>query len=604
MNRRTCCIVTLTVVGMALVRTSLVIAGETVPANAGFEQGQPGQAPVQWLVPKIPGFHVLVCDEDPKSGTQCLTIKPIAEGSGPFGNVMQRVDAAPFRGKRVRYRAAVRTAIDGQEGRAQLWLRVDRVREKGQRKMGFFDNMNNRPIRKKDWDYYEIVGDIAEDAEVINVGMLFAGSGQAWMDDASLEIVDQDIEATGRGLRGVSFDDIGPGLLEITGAMELKSGPSLVSRLTRTLGLAAKKADDEQEQDANVLIPVPLAYRQQVPVTYELTVDPPEAATSVTIYQDTPQNHVAKVSVSLSPKRDKVAIRFRSLVLVGPSDFSDVPDRVDIPNRWPEECQPWLESTWCVDSQHEKIQTLSKEIRKKTDDVMTLIAAVQEQASEIFSNAQGQTRDLTAVEALTGRGSCTSSANVVAALLRASHIPARVVAGYPSWSGPLQTHYIVEAYVPQFGWYPIESSMCKSPWPNEYQVNVAIVPPKYESKELADGRPMAAGGVPYLSLTEMPGAPSTLSAKGTIDPATNCDHQCMMVRKFPTDDGQWGSVLDAARSRWRQWLASAPHSNEEGQLILGPAPETIDATSPSELMEGLRVRWKHQVGNMGCTGET
>ncbi|MBP7052315.1 MAG: transglutaminase domain-containing protein [Phycisphaerae bacterium] len=587
MNCRMCRLVILAAVGIALVWTSRVAAAEAVPANAGFEQGQPGQAPAQWLVPKIPGFRVFVCDEDPKSGTQCLTIKPSAEGSGPFGNVMQRIDAAPFRGTRVRYRAAVRTAIDGQEGRAQLWLRVDRVREKGQRRMGFFDNMSDRPIRKKDWDYYEIVGDIAEDAEAICLGMFLAGSGQAWMDDVSLEIVDQDAEVTGRGLRGVSFDDIGPGLLEITGAMELKCGPSLVSRLTRTLGLAAKKADDKQEQDANVLIPVPLAYRQQVPVTYELTVDPPEVATSVAIYQDTPENHVAKVSVALSPKHDKVGIRFRSLVLVGPSSFSDVPDRVDIPDRWPEECQPWLGSTWCVDSQHERIQALSREIRENADDVMTLIAAVQERASVIFSNAQGQARDLTAVEALTGRGSCTSSANVVAALLRASHIPARVVAGYPSWSGPLQTHYIVEAYVPQFGWYPIESSMCKSPWPNEYQVNVAIVPPKYESRELADARPMAAGGVPYLSLTEMPGAPSTISAKGTIDPAANCDHQCKMIRKFPTDDGQWDSVLNAANSRWRKWLASEPRSNEKGQLVLGPKPETIDATSPSELMEEL-----------------
>jgi hypothetical protein len=330
-----------------------------------------------------------------------------------------------------------------------------------------------------------------------------------------------------------------------------------------------------------------LAYRQQVPVTYELTVDPPEAATSVTIYQDTPYNHVAKVSVALSSKHDKVDIKFRSLVLVGPSSFSDVPDRVDIPDQWPEECQLWLKSTWCVDSQHEKIQALSKEIRENADDVMTLIAAVQERASTIFANAQGQAKDLTAVEALTGRGSCTSSANVVAALLRASHIPARVVAGYPSWSGPLQTHYIVEAYVPQFGWYPIESAMCKSPWPNEYQVNVAIIPPKYESKELADWRPTAAGGVPYLSLTEMPDAPSGIILRGTIDPAKNCDHQCKMIRKFPTGDGQWESVLDEANSRWQKWLASEPRSTE-GQLILGPKPDAIEATSPSELMEELK----------------
>jgi hypothetical protein len=590
MDCRTQRLVILATVVIAPVRTSLVAAAETVPANSGFEQGQPGQAPENWLVPKVPGYHVLVSDENPKSGKQCVTIKRGTEKPGPFGNVMQKIDAASFRGKRVRYRAAVRTETDGQDGRAQLWMRVDLPAKRGQRNVGFFDNMANRPIRKKDWDYYQIVGDIAEDAETINLGMFLAGSGQAWMDDVSLEIVDQDAKVTGRVLGtmgGMSFDDIGPGLFEITGAMELKHEPSLASRMAETLGFAAKRANDEQERSVNVLLPLPLAYRQQVPVTYELTVDPPEAATSVTIYQDTPHNHVAKVSVVLRSKRDKVAVKFRSLVLVGPSSFSEIPDRAEIPDQWPEQCQPWLKSTWCVDSEHDKIQALSKEIRENADDVMTLIAGVQEQAGIVFANAQGEFKDLTAVAALTSRGSCTSNANFVAALLRASNVPARIVAGYPSWSGPLQTHYIVEAYVPQFGWYPIDSTMCKSPWPNEYQLNVAIIPPKYESKELADRRPQAAAGVPYLSLTETPDAPSGIIANGTIDPARNCDHQCKMVRKFPTDDSQWASVLDAAKSRWQKWLGSEPQSTEGSQLILGPKPDAIDATSPSELTEEL-----------------
>jgi hypothetical protein len=81
---------------------------------------------------------------------------------------------------------------------------------------------------------------------------------------------------------------------------------------------------------------------------------------------------------------------------------------------------------------------------------MTIIAVTQERAGTIFFNAQRRAKDLTAVEALEGRGSCTSCAKLVAALLRACNIPARVVAGYPSWTGPLQAHYIVEAYVPDF----------------------------------------------------------------------------------------------------------------------------------------------------------
>jgi hypothetical protein len=587
MNCWTYRLMILATVVIALVWTSLV-AAETVPANPGFEEGQPGQAPDRWRVPTIPGYQVLISDENPKSGKQCVTIKRGTEKPGPFGNVMQGIDAAPFRGKRVRYRAAVRTEIEGQEGSAHLWMRVDLTAKDGKRRSGFFDNMSGRPIRKNDWDYYEIVGDIAEDAETIVVGMFLRGSGQAWMDDVSLEIVGQDVRVTGRDLP--SFDGIGPGLFEIIGAMELKREPSLASRVAETLGFAAQRGDGEQEQSVNVLLPVPLAYRQQVPVTYELSVYPPEAATGITVYQDTPDNHVAKVRVVLKSKRDKVDIKFRSLVLVGPSSFGDVPKRVQIPDQWPEECQPWLASTWCVEAQHDKIQALSKEIRDAADDaddVMSIIAGVQERAGKVVANAQGDYQGLTAVAALTSLGSCTSNANLVAALLRGCNIPARVVAGYPSWTGPLQTHYIVEAWVPQFGWYPIEPTALKSPWPNEYQVNVAVVPPKYESREFADARPQAAAGVPYLSLTEMPDAPSGIIVGGTLGPRRNCDHQCWMVRKFPTDDGQWASALDAARSRWQKWLASKPQATEEGQLIFGPKPDAIHATSPSELMEEL-----------------
>jgi hypothetical protein len=296
---------------------------------------------------------------------------------------------------------------------------------------------------------------------------------------------------------------------------------------------------------------------------------------------------VAKVVVLLNDECSKVDIDFRSLVLVGPSSFDDVPDTAPIPERWPEECQPWLESTWCVESQHERIQKVSKEIRGNADDLMTLISGVQQRASEIFANAQGQAYSLIAVDALDGRGSCTSCANLVAALLRASNVPARVLAGYPSWSGPLQTHYIVEAYIPEFGWYPIESSLCKSPWANEYQINVAIVPPKYESKELADSRSCAAGGVPYLSLTETPNCPAGITARGTIDRERSCDHNCKMVRKFSAEDGDWAPALDLARSRWQQWLAAQSATAGETSLVLAPKADTITATSPSELIEEL-----------------
>ena len=95
---------------------------------------------------------------------------------------MQRIDATPFRGKKVRLRAKMKSAVIG-DSSARIWLRVDRPGA-----MGFFDNMTDRaPHSLPEWTELEITGEVAPDAEAIAFGMLFAGSGEAWIDEVTLE---------------------------------------------------------------------------------------------------------------------------------------------------------------------------------------------------------------------------------------------------------------------------------------------------------------------------------------------------------------------------------------------------------------------------------
>jgi len=54
-------------------------------------------------------------------------------------------------------------------------MRVDR----SENRVGFFDNMGDRPITLGEWQYYEIVGDVEEDAATVNIGMLLLGKGEA-----------------------------------------------------------------------------------------------------------------------------------------------------------------------------------------------------------------------------------------------------------------------------------------------------------------------------------------------------------------------------------------------------------------------------------------
>jgi erythromycin esterase len=134
------------------------------------------------------GYRVSLDATTPAEGKRCARIDREGErtASKPFGNVMQRISAVPYRGKKVRFTASVRAEVSGAHNQAQLWLRVDR--EKDQR--GFFDNMQDRPIRDPEWKAYSIVGDVAPDAESLNFGMFLLGEGRAWVDAVKIEVVE------------------------------------------------------------------------------------------------------------------------------------------------------------------------------------------------------------------------------------------------------------------------------------------------------------------------------------------------------------------------------------------------------------------------------
>jgi C-terminal processing protease CtpA/Prc len=133
-----------------------------------------------------------------------------------FGNLMKKKPAEAFAGREFLFKAAVKV----ESGKAQLWFRVDRPNGK----MGFFDNMHDRPIASRKWKVYEIRGKIAEDAENIAYGCFLPGSGKIFADAfrflvkegnqwKPVEIDDPGFEADAEGkrakdwiVRGLDYD--------------------------------------------------------------------------------------------------------------------------------------------------------------------------------------------------------------------------------------------------------------------------------------------------------------------------------------------------------------------------------------------------------------
>ena len=155
----------------ALAALALAIEGAAAQApaplaNAGFEEGAPGALPPGWGGPaaaSTPGgnpasaYRALVDADNPSEGRASARLERSgAGGSSPFGALSQAVDAMPYRGRRVRLTAAVRAGA-AQTAQVGLWLRVDR--EGG--RLGFFDNMNDRPITGTQWAEYTIEGDVS-----------------------------------------------------------------------------------------------------------------------------------------------------------------------------------------------------------------------------------------------------------------------------------------------------------------------------------------------------------------------------------------------------------------------------------------------------------
>ncbi|MFT6108367.1 MAG: hypothetical protein ACJA2W_001279 [Planctomycetota bacterium] len=143
--------------------------------NGSFEESAEGK-PVWWSYPgslAAAGATLSLDTVEPLDGQQSARLDSTGVGDARrFGMLNQSLEAASYRGKRVRFRAAVRTAERGTGGKAQLWLRVDSGKDGGETSISAFDNMGDRPIEAGDWQHYEIVADVGEDAVRMTIGVI------------------------------------------------------------------------------------------------------------------------------------------------------------------------------------------------------------------------------------------------------------------------------------------------------------------------------------------------------------------------------------------------------------------------------------------------
>ena len=179
------------IIFILLIKSNLFSQALIHPFNLDFEDGDSGKIPVGWELPgwavKL-GYNAALTDKNPHSGKYCLEISneynPRKDG---FGYVQQEIDAKPYRGKHVMFRAAVRADVMAPLNSANLFIRV--FNKEGEKV--FNASSRDEPVVLNFWQYDDIDGIIDAEAETITFGLMLRGSGKAWIDKASFEVINQ-----------------------------------------------------------------------------------------------------------------------------------------------------------------------------------------------------------------------------------------------------------------------------------------------------------------------------------------------------------------------------------------------------------------------------
>jgi hypothetical protein len=234
-------------------------------------------------------------------------------------------------------------------------------------------------------------------------------------------------------------------------------------------------------------------------------------------------------------------VGWESLVLVGREEASPLPG-ADRPEA-PDEARPWLRATAAVQSDDPAIRAKAEELAGDDRDIEGFARRVMAFTSS--HDVPGQPlRALDALHGLRCGGSCTSRANLAAALLRARDIPARTVAHLPTWAGPLYEHWLVEYWHPGAGWVRLETSydtFRPQPWTMAV-LNVAN--PDDEDRAFDDNQArFVMAGAPFASVH---------SGDANLVDARQIEHEGWVNEAVPLarlsgDEAEIEAVFEAAR---------------------------------------------------------
>jgi len=220
---------------------------------------------------------------------------------------------------------------------------------------------------------------------------------------------------------------------------------------------------------------VPIPFREQAPVLLEVTC--PQMVDYRFIREEPPNLRVAARLVNA----DSAVLHWTSWVLVKQNTYPDLPTYVPFPapGELPDSFRQWLDTTDCCQVSDPLVQFKADSILDTTTNLMKAASDVNVICRRIPWQFPHQPLAFDAVYTLKWGNSCTGHAHAGTALLRACGIPARPL--LVIMVGAVQDmHWIVDYYVPSYGWVRMETSLGNNPMEPQNELVVQACTPSDE----------------------------------------------------------------------------------------------------------------------------
>jgi hypothetical protein len=164
----------------------------------------------------------------------CLFCPFLTMAQGTWVSYSAQLPTKEYWGHKFKFSASVKTDELDLNAAAHLWARVDRWTN-GTRSNAFFDNMEKRPIKSKEWKTYSIEGAIDSNTTQIAFGALAYFNGLSYYDDMKLEV-----ETSENTWKTVYFNDFQQDKHNLQEGIQLPSGSGINTNFTASLEKSGK----------------------------------------------------------------------------------------------------------------------------------------------------------------------------------------------------------------------------------------------------------------------------------------------------------------------------------------------------------------------------